>query len=76
MNAVRRDHERLLNNLRILQKTHSVAELADVIGVSKVTWHNRMKEPWRAFSYDDFRAIAQYCKVDLMQIISGEIRVQ
>jgi hypothetical protein len=35
-----------------------------------------MKEPWRRFSYDEFYLIAQYCRIDLMQLISGELKIR
>ena len=73
---VREDHQRLLNNLRLLQKNYSVQELADVIGVSKPTWITRMKEPWRCFSYDDFVLIAKYCNVDFLDITRGPLAVK
>ena len=34
---MRKDHQRLLDNLRLIQKNYTVQELADVIGVSKPT---------------------------------------
>ena len=73
---MRKDHQRLLDNLRLIQKNYTVKELADVIGVSKTTWIARMREPWRLFSYDDFRLIATYCGIDFAQIVDGVIRLK
>ena len=73
---MRKDHQRLLDNLRLIQKNYTVKERADVIGVSKPTWIARMKEPWRLFSYDDFRLIATYCGIDFAQIVDGTIRLK
>ena len=73
---VRKDHTRLLNNLKLLQKSHSVEELAKLLGVSKNTWTNRMKQPWKKFSYDDFRALAKYCRIDFIQLMEGELRIK
>lgn len=70
---VKKDHERLLQNLRTIQKNYKVQELAAVLGISTVTWTARMKEPWRLFSYDDFRLLAKYCKVDFVHIVDGTI---
>jgi hypothetical protein len=72
---VRKDHKRLLNNLIILQKLYTTKALAAVIGIERSTWSKRMKEPWRTFSYDDFRSIAKYCKVDFTKLMEGEINV-
>ena len=74
--AERKDHQRLLNNLRLIQKSYSVSELSDLLGISKPTWIAKMKEPWRKFSYDEFYLIAQYCRIDLMQLISGELKIR
>lgn len=71
-----KDHQRLLNNLKLIQKSYNVSELSDLLGISKPTWIAKMKEPWRRFSYDEFYLIAQYCRIDLMQLISGELRLR
>lgn len=74
--AERQDHERLLNNLKLIQKTYSVSELSDLLDISINTWTNRMKEPWRLFSYDDFRAISRYCKIEFTQLVDGELKIR
>lgn len=74
--AERKDHQRLLNNLRLIQKSYSVSELSDLLGISKPTWIAKMKEPWRKFSYDEFFLIAQYCRIDFTQLISGELKIR
>lgn len=73
---MRKDHQRLLDNLRLIQKNYTVQELADTIGVSKTTWIARMKEPWRMFSYDDFRLIATFCGINFTEILDGKIRLK
>lgn len=42
-----KDHQRLLNNLKLIQKNYNVSELSDLLGISKPTWIAKMKEPWR-----------------------------
>ena len=76
MKDVRKDHERLLNNLKLIQKQHSVSELSDLLGISKPTWIARMKEPWCKFSYDDFVLISQYCRIDFATLICGELKIR
>lgn len=73
---IRNDHQRLLANLKLLQKMHTVNELAETVGVSKATWHNRMKEPWKQFSYDDLRQIATFCRVDFATLLTGTIAIR
>ena len=34
-----------------------------------------MKEPWKAFSYDDFKLLAKYCKVDFVKLMDGELKI-
>ena len=75
MTDIKRDHQRLLDNLKLLQKLHTKARLCEVLGISSATWTNRMKQPWRSFSYDDFKAISRYCKVDMSQLIEGTLKV-
>ena len=71
-----KDHQRLLNNLKLIQKSYNVSELSELLGISKPTWIAKMKEPWRRFSYDEFYLIAQYCRIELMQLISGELKIR
>lgn len=71
-----KDHQRLFNNLKLIQRNYTVAELSGLLGISINTWTNRMKEPWRLFSYDDLRAIAQYCSIDFVQLVNGELHIR
>ena len=71
-----KDHQRLMNNLKLIQKSYGVSALSDLLEVSKPTWTAKMKEPWRRFSYDEFYLIAQYCRIDLMHLISGELKIR
>ena len=71
-----KDHQRLLDNLRLIQKNYTVSELSELLGISINTWTNRMKEPWRLFSYDDFRAISSYCKIEFSQLMEGTLQLR
>lgn len=71
-----KDHQRLFNNLKLIQRNYTVAELSELLGISINTWTNRMKEPWRLFSYDDLRAIAHYCRIDFIQLVDGELKIR
>ena len=75
MKDVRKDHARLLKNLKLLQKIYSAKELMDACGIKRATWFNKMREPWRQFSYDEFRAIAIYCGVSLETLLEGDVKV-
>lgn len=76
MTDIQRDHKRLLANLKMLQTIFTAAALAEVLGVSKNTWSNRMKELWRAFNYDDFKMLATYCKIDFIALVDGELKIR
>ena len=71
-----KDHQRLFNNLKLIQRNYTVAELSELLGISINTWTNRIKEPWRLFSYDDLRAIAHYCRIDFIQLVDGELKIR
>ena len=73
---LKQDHTRLLTNLQQLQKLFSVKKLAEVLVISERTWNNRMKEPWRLFSYDDFAIIAKYCKIDFESLVFGTLAIR
>lgn len=72
---IQRDHQRLLDNIRLLQSIHGIEVLRSAVGVSKSTWILRMKEPWRTFSYDDFRLISSTCKVDFTALVEGTLSI-
>lgn len=72
---VRKDHQRLLHNLRLIQKNFGCKELCSLLGISKNTWINRMKEPWARLSYDNLRSIARYTGIDFIQLVDGEIKL-
>ena len=72
---IQNDHKRLLENMMLLQKIYSVNELAEALGVSRNTWTNRMKQPWRDFSYDDFRSISRYCNIYFTALMDGELKI-
>jgi hypothetical protein len=74
--SIRTDHENLLTNLKLLQKLHTAQALADLLGVSKATWTNRMKEPWKQFSLDDFRILSQFCGVDFRELVDGKLELK
>lgn len=76
MADVRKDHQRLQENLRLLQKVHTAARLTEVLGISEKTWQNRMKAPWKHFSYDDFRMLSKYCRVDFSQLLDGTLTIR
>lgn len=73
MTEAQKDHKRLLENLRLLQKIHGASALADVLGINKNTWTNRMREPWRKFSYDDFRILSAYCHIGMDRLVLGRV---
>lgn len=75
-NEVLRDHNRLLENMKLLQRIHTAKRLSECLGITERCWSNRMKAPWRYFSYDDLKTVAKYCNVDLMQIIDGTLKIQ
>lgn len=75
MDNIKKDHARLLSNLRIVQKQYTADKLCKLLGISSATWTNRMKEPWRKFSYDDFVAMSQYCRIDIIQLMCGELKI-
>lgn len=75
MKEIVKDHARLQNNLNLLQRIYSVSELAELLGISTNAWRRRLAEPWRLFSYDDFRSISRYCKIDFLQLVDGTLEI-
>ena len=73
--AREKNNQRLKDNLELIQKTYTVAELSVVLDISINTWTNRMKEPWKRFSYDDLRMIAHYCRIDFVKLVDGELGI-
>ena len=73
---IRADHERLKSNLTTIQKIFSAKELSKTLGISQNTWTNRMREPWRSFSYDDFRMISKHTRIDFTLIMEGSVAIR
>ena len=73
--AREKDQQRLKDNLELIQKNFTVAELSVVLEISINTWTNRMREPWKRFSYNDLRRIAQYCRIDFVKLVDGELKL-
>lgn len=73
--AREKDQQRLKNNLELIQRIFTVAELSVVLEISINTWTNRMKAPWKRFSYNDLRTIAQYCQIDFVKLVDGELKI-
>ena len=76
LREVQKDHLRLMENLKLIQKIYGVVNLCSLLNLSLGTWYNRMREPWKYFSYDELRAIAKYCKVDFVQLVDGELNLK
>lgn len=72
---VRKDHRRLLKNLKMLQRLYTASALMEVCGLPRATYYYKMQEPWRRFGYDEFKAIAKYCDVSLDVLLEGELKL-
>lgn len=72
---IRKDHKRLLDNMVKLQKLYSAKALTELIGVTKTTWTSKMKEPWKRFSYDEFRMISRYCDISFTDLMEGVLKL-
>lgn len=75
MKEILKDHARLQSNLKLLQRLYSVSELSSLLGISTNTWRNRIEEPWRLFSYDDFMQLSRYCKVAFSDLVEGTLKL-
>lgn len=73
--ATQRDHRRLLSNLKMLQRLYTSAALIDACGIPRATYYYKMREPWKHFSYDEFKAIAKYCNISLDTLLEGELKL-
>lgn len=76
MADIKKDHARLLGNLKTLQKAFTAKRLSGFLGISEGAWHYRMKEPWKLFGYDDFKALSKFCKVDFAQLLEGTLTIK
>ncbi len=72
---IKDDHRRLKANLNLCQKVLGRIALCNAIDVTPSTWTNRMKEPWKKFSYDDFRLIAQASGIAIEVLLFGTVKL-
>lgn len=70
---IKDDHRRLHTNLLLCQKVLGRIALCEAIGVTPSTWTTRMKEPWKKFSYDDFRLIAKASGIEVETLLFGTV---
>jgi hypothetical protein len=72
---IQEQHQRLLANLKLIQRNFGVKRLCSLLDISKNTWISRMHEPWARFSYDNLRSIARYTEVDFITLVDGELKL-
>lgn len=72
---IKDDHRRLKANLDLCQKVFGRIVMCNAIGVTPSTWTKRMKEPWKKFSYDDFRLIAQTSGIAVEVLLFGTVKL-
>lgn len=75
LNAIKDDHRRLRSNLMLCQKILGRITLCNAVGITPSTWTTRMKEPWKKFSYDDFRIIAQVSGINVEILMFGTVQL-
>jgi hypothetical protein len=75
MKSIQKEHMRLLNNLKLIASQTTYEEIAALLGVTQKTICQRMKEPWRLFSFDDYWLICEHYKVDFNRFMTEELHI-
>lgn len=75
MTDIQKEHKRLLKNLKLIVSQTTYEEIALLLGVTPKTICQRMKEPWRLFSFDDYWLICTHYKVDFSRFMTEELRI-
>lgn len=73
--ALRKDYDRLQKNLEIIGRNFTKIQLSALLGISKSTWHNRIKNPEK-FTYAELRAISRVSSVDFETIVTGDVHLR
>lgn len=71
--ALRKDYDRLERNLRKIEKSLTAIRLCELLGISRSTWHKRLKSP-ENLTYGELRAISRVSGVDFNNLVSGEVK--
>lgn len=71
--ALRKDYDRLERNLRKIEKSLTAIRLCELLGISRSTWHKRLKNP-ENLTYGELRAISRVSGVDFNNLVSGEVK--
>ena len=72
-NPIVKDHQRLLANIRLIQKHCTAPVLFEALGISRSTWFSKIKAPWAEFSYDDLCMIAKVARIQPQELIFGTL---
>lgn len=73
--ALRKDYDRLKKNLEIIGRNFSKIQLATLLGISRATWHRRIKAP-ENFTYAELKAISRASGVDFETIVTGDVHLR
>lgn len=72
--VLRKDYDRLQKNLEIIGRNFTKIQICTLLGISKSTWNNRIKNP-ENLTYRELRAISRVSGVDFNNLVSGEVKL-
>ena len=69
-----KDHDRLIDNLRLIQGRRSNEDMATILGVSRSTYIRKVKQP-ESLTYQEIKRLCDFTRVDIASFVSGKLRV-
>lgn len=75
MLEVKKDHDRLVNNLKLIECGRTSREMAALLNVSAPTYCKKRKYP-ELLTYAEIKALCRNAKVSVADFTGGELRLR
>jgi len=70
-----RDHDRLLNNLKMIERGRSSRKMAAVLGTTSPTYCRKRKTP-ELLTYIEIRALCRDSRIAVSDFVDGELKLK
>lgn len=75
MTEAQKDHNRLINNLKLIESGRTSREMAALLNVSAPTYCKKRKYP-ELLTYAEIKALCKSAKISVADFAGGELRLR
>lgn len=69
-----KDHDRLIQNMKLVQGRRSNEAMATILGVSRSTYIRKAKSP-ELLTYSEIKRLCDFTKVDIAAFVGSQLKV-